>query len=225
MNSYGRTSHPSPANHLRIIITKKLKKKTCALTRGDVNYAELVRKRIILERIIRKGMMMKTTDKTESGDRGHANNLAQRLRKWTHVQRRFGRAYREIFATFEWPHSRATLEVLLYLYRVKKQSEPSVIADFLYTPRQTMTSLLDKMEESGFVVSKPHPTDRRRKLIALTPEGNKVISKLLSDFRATERKAVARVSEERFDEMLSVLDEVCSSIEDLVKSRVETKRE
>lgn len=168
--------------------------------------------------------MTRTTGKIASDDRGYANNLAQRLRKWTHVQRRFGNAYREMFVTFEWPHSRSTLEVLLYLYRVQKEAEPSVIADFLYVPRQTMTSLLDKMEGNGFVVSKPHPTDRRRKLIILTPEGNKTISKLLNNFRATEREAVARVSEERFDEMLSVLDEVCSSIEDLVKSRAKAKR-
>lgn len=162
--------------------------------------------------------------KTKQDNGGSADNLAQRLRKWTHVRHRFAKAYGGMFAGLEWPHSKSTLEVLLYLYRVKKEAEPSVIADFMYMPRQTMTSLLDTMVKNGFVVSNPHPTDRRRKLVRLTGGGRTTIRRLLNSIRAGEREAVSRVADERFDEMISVLDEVCSSMEGWAEARKKTAK-
>src|SRR5919197_6479996 len=36
---------------------------------------------------------------------------------------------------------------------------------------QAMGELVDALEELGYVVRRPHPTDRRAKLIVLTPKG------------------------------------------------------
>ena len=37
-----------------------------------------------------------------------------------------------------------------------------------------VTLMVDKLEEEGYVVRGPHPTDRRRKLVSLTDEGRHV---------------------------------------------------
>lgn len=37
-----------------------------------------------------------------------------------------------------------------------------------------VTLMVDKLEEEGYVARGPHPTDRRRKLVSLTPEGRRV---------------------------------------------------
>ena len=49
--------------------------------------------------------------------------------------------------------------------------EPAQIAEQVLIPRQTITSILDKLEQSGLVVRTDHPTDRRRKVIRLTEAG------------------------------------------------------
>jgi DNA-binding MarR family transcriptional regulator len=40
------------------------------------------------------------------------------------------------------------------------------------------TLIVDKLEERGLVARQPDPDDRRRKLVTLTPEGEKAIEKL-----------------------------------------------
>lgn len=49
--------------------------------------------------------------------------------------------------------------------------EPAQIAERTLIPRQTMTSILDKLEKSGLVERENHPSDRRRKVIVLTQTG------------------------------------------------------
>lgn len=158
-------------------------------------------------------------DELVGNNNADTKNLIVRLRRWTEIQRRFLKVYREMFAGFNWPYSKSMFEVLIYLFRIKKGAEPSVIADFLYMPRQTMTTLLDTMEKKEFIIRKPHPTDRRRKLVELSAKGKRTISKLLDEMRSTESQAMSAVSDERFNSMISVLDEVCDSIESISRTR------
>jgi DNA-binding MarR family transcriptional regulator len=39
----------------------------------------------------------------------------------------------------------------------------------------SVTNLVDRLEDQGFVAREPHPTDRRTTLAALTPEGRAII--------------------------------------------------
>ena len=41
---------------------------------------------------------------------------------------------------------------------------------------QTMSRTLDRLERTGHVRRAPHPTDRRRVLVARTPEGDRVLA-------------------------------------------------
>lgn len=50
-------------------------------------------------------------------------------------------------------------------------AEPARIADTAFIPRQTMTAILDKLENAGLVVRTDHPSDRRRKIVCLTKPG------------------------------------------------------
>ena len=49
--------------------------------------------------------------------------------------------------------------------------EPAQIADHVMIPRQTITSILDKLAALGLVVRTDHPSDRRRKIVCLTQAG------------------------------------------------------
>ena len=64
--------------------------------------------------------------------------------------------------------------VLVHLHLHPEDSEPAAMAAANYFPRQTVTFILDTLEKKGLAVRKPHPKDRRRKLVQLTPKGKRL---------------------------------------------------
>jgi len=62
-----------------------------------------------------------------------------------------------------------------------------------YFPRQTITFLLDLLERKGLAVRKPHPDDRRRKRVALTPKGRQKAEAMIQDMIRFESDALARI--------------------------------
>ncbi len=74
--------------------------------------------------------------------------------------------------------------------------EPAVLADFLGIPRQTMTSTLDGLEVKGVIERCAHPTDRRRKLIKLTPDGQNMADALVNELHKWVMGAMSAVPPE-----------------------------
>lgn len=68
--------------------------------------------------------------------------------------------------------------------------EPSVIAERLVVTTGSMTSLLDNLEKRGLVRRTPHPSDRRKLLIDITPEAQAIVDEFLPAFHARERDVV-----------------------------------
>jgi DNA-binding MarR family transcriptional regulator len=69
--------------------------------------------------------------------------------------------------------------------------EPSVIAERLMVTTGSMTSLLDNLEKRGLVRRLPHPGDRRKLLIDITPEAQVIVDEFLPAFHARERDVMA----------------------------------
>ena len=69
--------------------------------------------------------------------------------------------------------------------------EPSVIAERLLTTTGSMTSLLDTLEKRGLIRRLPHPDDRRKLLVDVTPEAEAVIDELLPSLHAREREVIS----------------------------------
>jgi len=65
--------------------------------------------------------------------------------------------------------------------------EPSVIAERLIITTGSMTSMLNTLERSGLVSRTPHPHDRRKLLIAITPQGAAIVDNLLPSLHNRER--------------------------------------
>jgi DNA-binding MarR family transcriptional regulator len=69
----------------------------------------------------------------------------------------------------------ARYEVLMVLVFSKRGTLPlSVIGTRLQVHPTSVTSLLDRLEDQGFVRRRAHPTDRRAKLAEVTPEGREI---------------------------------------------------
>ncbi len=69
--------------------------------------------------------------------------------------------------------------------------EPSVIAERLLVTTGSMTSLLDNLEKRGLVRRQPHPEDRRKILIDITPAAQAIVDELLPSMHARERDVMA----------------------------------
>jgi DNA-binding MarR family transcriptional regulator len=81
-------------------------------------------------------------------------------------------------------------QALAVLDGAREPLEPSVIADRLIITTGSMTSMLNTLERSGLVHRTPHPHDRRKLLIAITPQGAAIVNDLLPSLHSRERRII-----------------------------------
>jgi len=58
---------------------------------------------------------------------------------------------------------------------------PSVIAERMVVTRPRLTGILDSLEQRGLVTRRPHGSDGRMRLVALTPDGVGVVEQALPE--------------------------------------------
>ena len=85
--------------------------------------------------------------------------------------------------------------VLVHLHLHPEDSEPAAVAAANYFPRQTITFILDQLEREGLAVRKPHPNDRRRKLVVLTSKGKKKAEEMVRNMIAFESAALRTIED------------------------------
>jgi DNA-binding MarR family transcriptional regulator len=87
--------------------------------------------------------------------------------------------------------------------------EPGVIAERLIITSGSVTSLLDTLEKRRLVRRLPHPDDRRKLLVEITPEAEAIVDQLLPSLHARERDVMgAALSPDEQAELLSLLARV-----------------
>jgi DNA-binding MarR family transcriptional regulator len=87
--------------------------------------------------------------------------------------------------------SQPGFQVLAIIEGAREPLGPSEIAERLLVTTGTMTSLLDTLERRGLIERLPHPDDRRRVLVDITPEGQAIVDELLPSLHARERDVIA----------------------------------
>ena len=85
--------------------------------------------------------------------------------------------------------------VLMHLHLHPEESEPAALAAANYFPRQTVTFILDSLEHKGLAVRKPHPSDRRRKRVQLTPRGRRLAERMFTGLVRFESAALASIED------------------------------
>ena len=119
--------------------------------------------------------------------------------------------------------SYSVYQVLDKLLRESGGVAPSELADDLFIPRQTMTGILDGLENLGFVVRCQHATDRRKKFIKLSEEGKVYAEETLSAMREREIRAYKRLTEDEQKILNSLLSRYVSSLEKEMTDRKQIK--
>ena len=85
--------------------------------------------------------------------------------------------------------------VLVHLHLHPEDSEPAAMAAANHFPRQTVTFLLDTLEKRGFAVRLPHPNDRRRKRVQLTPKGKRLGERMFTEMVNFESTALRHIED------------------------------
>lgn len=85
--------------------------------------------------------------------------------------------------------------VLVHLHLHPEDSEPAAISAANYFPRQTITFILDMLEREDLAARKPHPNDRRRKIVTLTPKGKAKAEDMLQGLIAFESAALRTIED------------------------------
>ena len=143
-------------------------------------------------------------------------------REWTLIVNRWIRVVRAIYQRLKAPST--AIKTLLYLKLFQDGAEPSVIADFICIPRQTMTSILVGMEADGLVVRRDHPADRRRRQIHLSPDGDALATRILKEIRRYEAQAAAALDPDEFATMLKLMGKYSEALEKAAFTQLETAK-
>jgi len=101
--------------------------------------------------------------------------------------------------------------VLSHLRRAPGESQQDV-AHALGIPVSTMVSLVDAMEDHGWVVRRTHRTDRRSRTLHLTAKGSATVRRLTALAWAHEEKTCAGLSAEERTRLLELLSRVASNL-------------
>jgi DNA-binding MarR family transcriptional regulator len=82
------------------------------------------------------------------------------------------------------------------LWRLSGEPEMTArrLAEKLHCDASTATSMIDRLEKHGLVQRVPHPTDRRAKILRLTPKGCELRDRVIR--HAIERSPFARLDED-----------------------------
>jgi MarR family transcriptional regulator, transcriptional regulator for hemolysin len=106
------------------------------------------------------------------------------------------RIHQELMIRFQkWDLPSNVAMVLVYLHLHPEDSEPAAISAANHFPRQTITFILDALEKLGLAVRRPHPNDRRRKLVQLTPKGSRKAESMFQDMIAFESAALHTIED------------------------------
>ena len=79
------------------------------------------------------------------------------------------------------------------------------LAEYLGVTKQAAIKVVDEMESRGFVTREPHPTDRRAKVLALTPRGVAVRTAARNESRRMEAELRRSLGDADVDAMRRVL--------------------
>jgi MarR family transcriptional regulator for hemolysin len=100
--------------------------------------------------------------------------------------------------------TRAQWAVLLKLERYEGLNQ-SDLAEYLDIQPITLTRLVDRLCDSGLIERRPDPTDRRAKLLYLTPAARPLLTRISEQVEVVAEEVLAGLDPQAIDAVLSQL--------------------
>lgn len=87
--------------------------------------------------------------------------------------------------------SRSARQVLAVVDGADGPLEPTTIGERVLITTGSMTSILDTLEKRGLIRRIPHPDDRRKLHVEITPAAREILDDLLPSLHAREREVIS----------------------------------
>ncbi|AWN27145.1 MarR family transcriptional regulator [Streptomyces sp. NEAU-S7GS2] len=110
--------------------------------------------------------------------------------------------------------------VVLWVVWIGGERETRLVAEEAGISKGTLTGVARTLQSRGLLERKDHPTDGRLALLALTPEGERLIARVFPEFNAEEVFVTEGLSD---DEALDLAD-LLRRVVDQVETRGEDRR-
>jgi DNA-binding MarR family transcriptional regulator len=107
--------------------------------------------------------------------------------------------------------TRSQCQVLAHLARNEGIVQGG-LADILEVEPITLTRLLDRLEAMGLVERRPHPTDRRIRLLHLMPKAHPLLGDIFTVGAATRAEALEGVPEGDRDKLFAILSSMKTNL-------------
>ncbi|MGZ4723546.1 MAG: MarR family winged helix-turn-helix transcriptional regulator [Ilumatobacteraceae bacterium] len=104
--------------------------------------------------------------------------------------------------------SQTAAQALAVLDGAGEPLTPSQIGERLLVSSATMTSLLDTLEQRGWVLRTPNPDDRRSLLIEITEAGRATADVFLPGLHKLERSVMSELDDDERAQLLGLLERV-----------------
>ena len=101
--------------------------------------------------------------------------------------------------------SHAALNALAVIEGNGAPMAAGAVGAIMHITSGSMTSLLDTLERNGYVERLMDPSDRRRVLVDVTPEGQKVLNQVLPEVVHTTTAVLGGFSEAELNDLLGIL--------------------
>lgn len=106
----------------------------------------------------------------------------------------------------KWGLSYMDLHILLAVHDTNGISEPTVLSEELLIPKQTITSMLDKLEKNGYLIRTHSNSDRRKVLISLNNKGQELVDMAVSMFAENEKNILKELGQDNLNKCIDVYD-------------------
>ena len=116
--------------------------------------------------------------------------------------------------------SYADINMLDAIYDRNKITEPTVLAEELLIPKQTVTSMLDKLEKSGYVKRKHNENDRRKVNVHLMPKGENLLLQVQKTIDFAENYIMENMGKEVLENMLVQYNKIIDLLEYVISKEV-----
>ncbi len=142
-------------------------------------------------------------------------------------QKHFFLTDREKYTYAKWFKNKgATYEqfhVLLDISEQENGKEIGLVADALTIPRQTMTHLVDALEDKKWLTRNKAPNDRRKVHIVITELGKEVLDSIDNELWLLEKSAIASISEQEFEVFNDVFERLIHGLEQALSNDIEAE--
>ncbi|MGN0308256.1 MAG: MarR family winged helix-turn-helix transcriptional regulator [Lachnospiraceae bacterium] len=105
------------------------------------------------------------------------------------------------------------VRILSYLHRYGPEATQKDIESYLDVAHPTVVGLVSRLEKNGFVECHPDISDRRNKVVRLTPRAEEIRGKVDAKKHQNERQMLKEFTKEEEEELLRLLKRLYSNIE------------